>query len=387
MWVFLVNETIFFGALVFTYFLYRWSYPHEFDVAAKDAVLWCGSVNFGLLLTSSLTMVLAVNAAAQGRRRDMIWWLVATMVLGCLFLGVKGFEYYLDYTDKVVPVVHYEAKPGEGRAGELFWIFYWVATGLHAIHLTTGIGLILYLLLWRVRRGEITPEYYAPIEVDRHLLELRRHGVALSLPLHISGGTMMSMRLETNPQQVEAAALRGGVAGHARARWRQRARRLPRPRPVAPIVQFAIAAIQTSIMFVLFMRLKDPPALKWVFGISGFFWLLFLFGLSMTDYSNRRGWPDVYYPNGPASRCRTRTAELRGGRPAPAADFGPSPRPRAADRFRRRAALMISSTASTLIMPGGIQTISPPITWSKCAPEARIDAAADVVERIKVAAT
>jgi cytochrome c oxidase subunit 3 len=165
MWVFLVNETIFFGALIFTYYIYRLTYPHEFAVAAKDAVLWCGSVNFGLLLTSSLTMVLAINAAAQGRRRTMIRLLVATAALGCIFLGVKGFEYYLDYSDKVMPVVNYVAKPGEGRAGELFWVFYWVATGLHAIHLTIGIGLILYLLLWRIRRGEITPAYFAPIEV------------------------------------------------------------------------------------------------------------------------------------------------------------------------------------------------------------------------------
>ena len=165
MWAFLVNETIFFGALIFTYFLYRWSYPHEIEVAAKDAVLWCGSVNFVLLLTSSLTMVLAVNAAGQGERRAMVHWLVATAALGFIFLGVKGFEYHLDFDDKVVPVIDYLAKPGEGRFGEMFWIFYWIATGLHAIHLTIGIGLVLYMLLWRIRRGEITPTYYAPLEV------------------------------------------------------------------------------------------------------------------------------------------------------------------------------------------------------------------------------
>jgi cytochrome c oxidase subunit 3 len=165
MWVFLVNETIFFGALIFTYFLYRMTYPHEFAAAAKDAVLWCGTVNFVLLLTSSLTMVLAINAAAQGRRRGMIGWLIATAAIGCAFLGVKGYEYYLDFQDKVVPVVNFVAKPGEGSAGELFWMFYWVGTGLHAIHLITGIGLVLYMLLWRIRRGEITPAYYAPLEV------------------------------------------------------------------------------------------------------------------------------------------------------------------------------------------------------------------------------
>ncbi|HEY7298301.1 MAG TPA: hypothetical protein VH684_10235 [Xanthobacteraceae bacterium] len=65
----------------------------------------------------------------------------------------------------------------------------------------------------------------------------------------------------------------------------------------APMVQFGISAIQTAILFILFMRLKGSPSLKWVFAVSGFFWLLFLYGLSMTDYSNRRGWPAVYAPS------------------------------------------------------------------------------------------
>jgi len=59
----------------------------------------------------------------------------------------------------------------------------------------------------------------------------------------------------------------------------------------APVVQFGIAAIQTALLFVLFMRLKGAPSLNWVFAASGFFWLLFLYGLTMTDYANRQGWP------------------------------------------------------------------------------------------------
>ena len=59
----------------------------------------------------------------------------------------------------------------------------------------------------------------------------------------------------------------------------------------APIIQFGIAAIQVATVFILFMRLKGPPSLKWLFAVSGFFWLLFLYGLTMTDYSNRKGWP------------------------------------------------------------------------------------------------
>jgi cytochrome c oxidase subunit 3 len=109
-------------------------------------------------------MVLAINSAAQGERRQMIGWLIATVALGVAFLFIKGYEYYLDFQDKVVPVLDFETRQGEGRAGQLFWVFYWLGTGLHAIHLTIGIGLILYML-WRIRQGKITPAYYAPLEV------------------------------------------------------------------------------------------------------------------------------------------------------------------------------------------------------------------------------
>ena len=75
----------------------------------------------------------------------------------------------------------------------------------------------------------------------------------------------------------------------------------------APIVQFGIAAIQTAMLFILFMRLKGSPSLKWVFAASGFFWLLFLYGLSMTDYTNRRGWPLLYDPSGPSYQLPQRS--------------------------------------------------------------------------------
>ena len=165
MWVFIATETLFFGGLIFTYFVYRLSYPHEFAQAGKETVLWCGTVNLGLLLTSSLTMVLSLDAAADGRRRALAWWLVATVALGAVFLGVKGYEYYADYEDQVVPAVNFMMKPGEAPAVELFWVFYFIATGLHAVHLSIGIGLVLYMLLWKLRRGELTPAYFAPLEV------------------------------------------------------------------------------------------------------------------------------------------------------------------------------------------------------------------------------
>jgi cytochrome c oxidase subunit III len=164
MWAFIATETLFFGALIFTYFVYRNAYPKEFAEAGKDAVLWCGSVNIGLLLTSSLTMVLAIDAAADGRRRHLTRWLQATAALGILFICVKGFEWYLDFAHQDVPAINFLMKPAEGSAGELFWIFYFIATPLHAFHLLVGIGLIFYML-WRVRQGDLTPAYYVPVEV------------------------------------------------------------------------------------------------------------------------------------------------------------------------------------------------------------------------------
>jgi cytochrome c oxidase subunit IV len=59
----------------------------------------------------------------------------------------------------------------------------------------------------------------------------------------------------------------------------------------APIVQFGIAGTQAAIVFVLFMGLRGPPSLRWIFAGAGFFWLLFLYGLSTTDYATRQGWP------------------------------------------------------------------------------------------------
>jgi cytochrome c oxidase subunit 3 len=164
MWVFIATETLFFGTLLFCYFVYRSAYPTEFAQAAKDAVLWCGTVNIVLLLTSSLTMVLSINAIADGRSRDTVSWLLGTAVLGIAFLGIKSYEYYSDYQDQVIPALNFFLKPGEGRPGELFWVFYFIATGLHALHLSIGIGLLFYMLQ-RVRSGALTSGYYAPLEV------------------------------------------------------------------------------------------------------------------------------------------------------------------------------------------------------------------------------
>ena len=120
MWVFIATEVMFFGGLIFTYFTYRQAYPAEFAEAARDTELWCGAVNAGILVTSSLTMVLAIVAAAAGARRALLGWLALTALLGLFFLGIKGYEYIADYQHQVVPAIDFVLKPGHRPPGEIF---------------------------------------------------------------------------------------------------------------------------------------------------------------------------------------------------------------------------------------------------------------------------
>jgi cytochrome c oxidase subunit 3 len=137
MWVFLASEILFFGGLFLAYTVYRHSYPAPFAEAGRRVKILYGTANTALLLTSSLTMSLAIHAAQEGRRRPLIRFLVATILLGCCFLTVKGFEYKSDITEHLVPGRHFTA--GLPAQTQLFWFLYWMATGVHSIHLLAGI--------------------------------------------------------------------------------------------------------------------------------------------------------------------------------------------------------------------------------------------------------
>lgn len=164
LWCFLATEVLFFGGLFFGYIVYRTHYWEDFRVAGHDSKILLGSINQALLITSSLTMVMAINFAARGRQRLVMWLLLATALLGVGFLGVKAYEYDQDYLSHTVPSVNFIFKSTYGGPAELFWVFYFVATGIHALHLSIGIGLVL-VMAWRAARGAFSPAYYAPLEV------------------------------------------------------------------------------------------------------------------------------------------------------------------------------------------------------------------------------
>jgi len=165
MWVFLVTEVMFFGGLFLAYFVYRQAYPAAFASASNKTVLLIGAFNTTVLICSSLTMALAVNAAATGKRQLTVLFLVLTLLLGGAFLGVKAYEYHDKYVHHEIPGLHFECEGcADAAHTPLFFSLYFGMTGLHATHMIVGAGILL-VLIRRAYKGAFSPEYHTPVEL------------------------------------------------------------------------------------------------------------------------------------------------------------------------------------------------------------------------------
>jgi cytochrome c oxidase subunit 3 len=165
MWVFLATEVLFFGVLFATYAIYRAWYAEAFAAASHELLILAGTTNTAVLITSSLTMALAVHAAETGDRRRLMAFLVVTMALGITFLGIKAFEYYTGFVEGHLPGAGFRFEPRYFQHAQIFFSLYYVMTGLHALHMIIGLG-VMAVMLWLSWRGTITDEYYAPIEIS-----------------------------------------------------------------------------------------------------------------------------------------------------------------------------------------------------------------------------
>ena len=167
MWVFLITEIMFFGGMFLAYTIYRSTYPVVFAVASTSLNVYIGAANTVVLLCSSLTMVLAVRAALLGQRRAIIIFLILTLILGGVFLGVKAYEWNEKFVEHHIPgpSFHFEGlQPEEQGHAQLFFSLYFAMTGLHALHMVIGAG-ILSVLIWQTKKGRFTAEYMTPIDV------------------------------------------------------------------------------------------------------------------------------------------------------------------------------------------------------------------------------
>jgi cytochrome c oxidase subunit III len=169
MWVFLVTEVMFFGGLFLAYAIYRNLYFHAFVQSSRHLDLTMGAANTAVLICSSLTMAMGVHASAAGRRRATVAWLLLTIALGSVFLGVKAVEYKDKFDHHLVPGERFRGQElhlegDEARQAQIFFALYFAMTGLHATHMVIGVPLIL-VIAWWAHRGRFSPEYHTPVEM------------------------------------------------------------------------------------------------------------------------------------------------------------------------------------------------------------------------------
>ena len=166
MWFFLTTEILFFGGVLCAYWIYRIIYPEAWAVGAAQQNTLAGGINTLVLIVSSLTMALAVRNAQLGRRRGTVAMLVLTLLFGTTFVAIKMWEYHEHYKEGLLvgSSWHWNEIPELAPKVQLFMSFYWGMTGLHALHMVIGAGLLLWII-WRAARGHFGPEYYGPVEV------------------------------------------------------------------------------------------------------------------------------------------------------------------------------------------------------------------------------
>ena len=165
MWVFLCTEILFFGGLFMAYLVYRHASPEGFQEASHELSRLWGTTNTLVLICSSLTMALGVRAAQTNQSRKVIvGWLGATIVFGIGFLGIKAWEYYDKFVHHHVPGPNFHWDGLYPKPAEQFYSLYFAMTGLHALHMIIGIGImtVIAVLAWKNTFDE---EYFTPVEV------------------------------------------------------------------------------------------------------------------------------------------------------------------------------------------------------------------------------
>jgi cytochrome c oxidase subunit III len=191
MWLFLGSEILFFGGIFTAYAIMRWKEPIGFSLGAAHLNDVLGGINTAVLLTSSFTMAMAVWAAQMQKRSLLVAFLCLTLLFGGGFLGIKAYEWYHEYTENLVPGPSFIPSPPEthnpeqkrvidelsvidkertviggnaGRAMQMFFVFYFCITGLHALHMIVGLS-VLIIQIALVSRSWFGIDDYTPIEI------------------------------------------------------------------------------------------------------------------------------------------------------------------------------------------------------------------------------
>ena len=168
MWMFLVTEIMFFGGLFTAYMIYRIWYPDAWAAASASLDIQLGLINTIVLIGSSVTMAMAVRGGQMGFQRATVYWLIATLILGATFLGIKAIEYADKFKHHHVPGMpdfFFAGVPADTALHtQIFFSLYFVMTGLHALHMIIGFG-IMGTITWNAAKGAYSKEWNTPIEM------------------------------------------------------------------------------------------------------------------------------------------------------------------------------------------------------------------------------
>ena len=164
MWLFLLTEVLFFGGLFFAYLLYRMWYFEAFAEASRTIQIWPGLINTAVLIGSSLTMALGVRAAQTSQRSATVRWLILTIILGLVFLGIKVYEYADKFEHHHVPGANFISDSPWAAQEQIFFSLYFTMTGLHALHMIVGV-VMMSIITWMAHKGKFDSTYYTPVEM------------------------------------------------------------------------------------------------------------------------------------------------------------------------------------------------------------------------------
>ncbi len=174
MWLFLTTEVLLFGGLFCAYAIFRAWYPEMFHEVHKVLNVTMGAVNTVVLITSSVTVALAIRSMQVNKREQTIWYLVATIALAGVFLIIKYFEYSHKFHEGTLPGNFYFYPDFTIGNPHIFFGIYFAMTGLHGLHVVIGMMVLTWILI-RTIRGDFSSEYYTPIEMGGlywHLVDL-----------------------------------------------------------------------------------------------------------------------------------------------------------------------------------------------------------------------
>ena len=174
MWIFLLTEILLFGGLFCAYAIFRAWYPDMFMNAHKALDVTLGGTNTVVLITSSVTMALAIRALQLNKSKQAVINLTLTLLLAGVFLVIKYFEYAHKFHLGELPGKYYTYTGIEGSNPHIFFSVYFMMTGLHGIHVMAGMCLIGWLLV-RTMKGHFSSEYYTPVEMTGlywHLVDM-----------------------------------------------------------------------------------------------------------------------------------------------------------------------------------------------------------------------